>query len=245
MKIQRTVYKFLSVYSFLLILGLFNFAKGQEAPILQAADSLFLDQRYTQAYQEYDKILESGKASPGMLLRMAYIQESLGNIPKTLYLLNIYYRQTSDKDVLGKIKKLAEAEKLSGYEYSDAEYFRGVFRQYRTTVITSLVAICGVLFLLLVYSRFRLNRKPVWQGMLLLFMLAGLFYITNLPVNEPKGIVAQDNVYLMDGPSAGSGVADVIRKGHRLKILGREDVWLRVEWKEKVLYVKETALKQV
>ena len=245
MKIQRTVYKFLTVYSFLLIGGLFNFAKGQGIPELQTADSLFREQRYTQAYQEYDKILDSGKASAGMLLRMAYIQESLGNIPKTLYLLNVYYKMTSDEEVLSKIGKLAKAEKLRGYEFSDNEFFMGVFRQYRNSIVLALVLISGALFLLLVYSRFRLNQKPVWQGVLLVLMLGGLFYATNLPLTEPRGIVANDYVYIMSGPSAGSAVVDVIRKGHRLKILGKEDVWYRVEWKEKVLYVKSTALKQV
>lgn len=245
MKIQRTVYKFLTVYSFLLIGGLFNFADGQGIPELKTADSLFTEQRYTQAYQEYDKILESGKASAGMLLRMAYIQESLGNIPKTLYLLNVYYKQTSDEEVLSKIGKLAKAGKLSGYEFSDNEFFMGAFRENRNSILWALLLVSGALFLLLVYSRFRLNQKPVWQGVLLVLMLGGLFYVSNFPLAESRGIVANDNVYIMSGPSAGSAVVDVIRKGHRLKILGKEDVWYRVEWKEKVFYVKSNALKQV
>ena len=245
MKIQRTVYKFLTVYSFLTLIALINPVLGQETASLQQADSLFREQRYTQAYQVYEKILETEKASPGMLLRMAYIQESLGNVSNTLYLLNLYYQQTSDRDVLRKIEKLAEQKKLVGYEYSDAEYFRGLIRQNRTYIIMGLMVICGLLFLWILYQRFRLGQRPVWQGVFLVVLLGGLYYFTNFRLTGDKAIVAHDYVYLMSGPSAGSSVVDVLRKGHRLKVLGREDVWYRVEWKNKVLYVKDIGVLQV
>ena len=245
MNIQRTVYKFLAVYSFLLLFALFNPVHGQEGNALQQADSLFKEQRYTQAYKIYEEILESGKASPGMLLRMSYIQESLRNVDRALYLLNLYYHQTNDREVLHKIEKLAEQAKLRGYEYSDEDYFRGLFRQYRAYIIMGLMLLCGAIFLLVVYQKFRLHRKPVWLGGLLVLLLGGLYYTVSFPVDGEKAIIAHDYVYLMSGPSAGASVVDVLRKGHRLKVLGREDVWYQVEWKGKVLYVKETGVKQV
>lgn len=245
MKIQSTVYKFLAVCSLLTLFAHLNPVAGQEQVALQKADSLFKEQRYTQAYRIYDEILESGKASAGMLLRMSYIQESLGNISRALYLLNVYYQQTNDEEVLQKIEKLAEQEKLQGFEYSDRDYFLGLFRQYRLYMIMSLMGLCGILFLWVVYSRLRQNQKPVWQGAILLFLLAGLYGLIRIPTNGHKAIIAKDYVYLMSGPSAGSSVVDVLRKGHRLKVLGREDVWYKVEWKNEVLYVKETGVKQV
>lgn len=245
MKIQRTVYKFLAVYSFLLFFAQYIPANGQENHTLQEADSLFQEQHYTKAYQAYDQILESGKASPGMLLRMAYIQESLGNVPTTLYLLNVYYQQTLDEEALGKMEKLAKTEKLRGYEPSDAELFSRFFRQHRNAITIGLMIFSGLLFLLVLYRKVRLGKKPVWEGVMLVLLLGGLYYFTNLSLTDQKAIVARDYVYLMSGPSAGSSAVDVIRKGHRLKVLGREDIWYKVEWKDKVLYVKETALKQV
>ena len=245
MKIQRTVYKFLAVYSFLVLFTQINPLQGQEAPSLQKADSLFREQRYTQAYQRYEEVLERGLASPGMLLRMAYVQESLGNTEETLYLLNLYYRQTSDREVLRKIEKLAEQEKLRGYEYSDVEYFQGIIRQYRAYIIIGLMVLCGALFLWMLYQRSRSRNRPVWQGVVLVVLLGGLYFFTNYPLNGTRAIIARDHVYLMRGPSAGSGVVDVLRKGHRLKVLGREDVWYRVEWKDKVVYVKDTGITQV
>jgi hypothetical protein len=43
----------------------------------------------------------------------------------------------------------------------------------------------------------------------------------------------------MKGPSAGSSVVDVIDGGHRIEVVGRQDVWLKVLWDGSVAYVKE------
>ena len=213
--------------------------------LLQKADSLFTEQRYTQAYKEYEKVLETGQASPVMLLRMAYIQESLSNESQVLYLLNLYYKQTADREVLKKIEDLAKAKNLKGYEYSDQDYFLGIIKEYREEIIMGLMLVSGLLFLFILYSRFRLGRQAQLSGICLILLLGILFYFTNNSISSPKAIVARDYVHLMSGPSAGSSVVEVIGKGHRLKVLGREDVWYRVEWDNKVLYVKETAVRKV
>lgn len=245
MKIQSIVYKFLSVYSILTLIALFNPLQGQETASLQQADSLFAQQRYSRAYQNYEQLLEEGVASPAMLLRMAYIQESFGNVPRTLYLLNLYYNLTADREVLRKIEKLAESRNLKGYEYSDKEYFMGTARQYRSQIIAGIMLLAGFLFLWMLYRKVRLKEKPIWSGLLLVLLLGGLFYFIKLPMDGRNAIVVQDYVRLMRGPSSGAGVVETIGRGHRLKVLGREDVWLRVEWNDQVLYVKETAITNV
>ena len=246
MKIQSIIYKFLTVYSILVVMALVNSPlRAQEPASLERADSLFTEQRYAQAYKEYEKILETGQASPAMLLRMAYIQESRSNESQVLYLLNLYYRQTGDKDVLQKIETLAKDKNLKGYEYSDREYVLGSVKQYREEIIMGLMALSGLLFLFILFRKFRMGQKPLWSGIALILLLGGLFYFANNPVSSPKAIIARDYVHLMSGPSAGSSVVEVIGKGHRLKVLGREDVWFKVEWDNKVLYVKETAVRKV
>lgn len=253
MKIQSIIYKFLSLYSFCAFLALFNPVKAQETPsgaaqeelLLQRADSLYAQQRYTQAYQEYETVLQSGQASPGMLLRMSYIQESLGNVSSALYFLNLYYQQTADKEVLAKIEELAESKNLSGYEYSDLDYFRTSLEQNRTLILMGLMLVCGVLFLLIVYRRFRQHERPVWLGLVLVVLLAGVFYFVNAPLIPERAIIIQEGAPLMSGPSGGSSLIRQINKGHRLKVLGKEDVWYRIEWEDRELYIKETAVTKV
>lgn len=253
MKIQSPVYKFLPLYSFCAFLAFFNPVKAQETSsgavqeevLLRQADSLYAQQRYTQAYQQYETVLESGQASPGMLLRMAYIQESLGNISSALYLLNLYYQQTADKEVLTKIEDLAASKNLAGYEYSDLDYFRGSLEQHRPMVLMGLMLLSGAFFLLIVYRRFRQHERPVWLGMVLVLLLGGIFYFVNTPLIPERAIIIQEGAPLMSGPSGGSSLIRQINKGHRLKVLGKEDVWYRVEWENRELYIKETAVTRV
>jgi hypothetical protein len=245
MKIQSFVYKFVSLYSLCTFFAFFSPLKAQESTNLQKADSLFERQMFTQAYQEYQQVLESGKASPAMLLRMAYIQESLGNVSSALYLLNLYYQQTTDREVLAKIEELAASKKLSGYEYSDIDYFRSVLQQNRGLLLMGLMLLTGVFFLLLVYHKFRLHHKPYWMGIIVVLLLTGIFYLVNTSLIPQRAIIMKEGAPLMSGPSAGSNLHQQLSKGHRLKVLGKEDVWYRVEWNEQVLYVKENAVIRV
>jgi hypothetical protein len=52
------------------------------------------------------------------------------------------------------------------------------------------------------------------------------------------GIVARPSVALMAGPSAGASWLSTAAPGDRLPVLGREDMWLRVRWQERVAYVR-------
>ncbi|MBK7650109.1 MAG: hypothetical protein IPJ20_04215 [Flammeovirgaceae bacterium] len=52
-------------------------------------------------------LYESGRYTPAMLLKMAYIQEGLGRISQSIYYLQLYYKATNDEQALSKIEELA------------------------------------------------------------------------------------------------------------------------------------------
>ena len=79
-------------------------------------------------------------------------------------------------------------------------------------------------------------------GLATVFMLGLLFAYVNLFTAPEEGIVSDNQTYLMSGPSAGSSVIAIINEGHQLKIKDKKDVWLKVEWREKNVYVKEDKL---
>lgn len=245
MKIQNIVYKFLLLYSFLPLFTFLNPVMGQNTALLAQGDSLYAQQRFTQAYEAYESVLEAGKASPGMLLRMAYIQESLNNTTQTLYLLNLYYEQTSKRDALQKMEELASAHQLQGYTYSDVDYFRNKLYRNRQYVIVGLMLLAGGLFLGMVYKKVRLGQKPVWIGITVVVLLAGLASVVNFPLSQEKAIVVKNYVPLMSGPSAGASVEEMINQGHRLQVLNKQDVWYKVQWGERTLYIKETSVAKI
>jgi uncharacterized protein YgiM (DUF1202 family) len=79
--------------------------------------------------------------------------------------------------------------------------------------------------------------------------LAGLFcfgvlYLNNF-VSIPSVITSENKVYLMEGPSAGASVSGIVSSGNQLQVLGKEDVWLKVKWMDKKVFVKESSVLHV
>src|ERR1041385_2293304 len=67
---------------------------------LKMADSLYLKKQYTQSLELYREIFDQHSYSPAMLLKMAYIEEGLGQNPMALYYINLYYEITHDPSAL-------------------------------------------------------------------------------------------------------------------------------------------------
>lgn len=240
MKLQNIVFKFI-LFSLLALPAL-----AAETPsTLQKADSLFSQRAYTEALPLYQELLEENKASPAMLLRMAYIQEGLGHVPEALYLLNLYYRETSDTEAAARIKELAGRHELSGYDIIEEEYLRSIIRRFQFPIVVTLLVLSLLLTGLIVYRRIRHRHRSVLTPLFLLLLLGGLAYFVNFRPSYSKGILVQDNTYLMRGPSAGAGVMTQLKAGHRLEVVGREDVWLKVIWNNEVAYVKEGFIRTV
>jgi hypothetical protein len=240
MKLQNIIFKILA-FSLLSLSAL----AAKPGETLLKADSLFNQQAYTEALPLYQQLLEKNRASPAMLLRMAYIQEGLGHIPESLYLLNLYYRETSDEDAAARIRELAGRYELSGYDIIEEEYLRSIIRRYQLPIVGTLLIFSLILTGLILYRRIKQQHRSVITTLFLMVLLGGLFYFVNVRPSYSKGILMQNNTYLMRGPSAGAGVLTQLKAGHQLEVLGREDVWVKVIWNNEIAYVKADFIETV
>lgn len=213
---------------------------------LMLADSLFAQKKYTQSFELYEDIQRSdNKATPAMLLKMAFIKEGLGDFTNALYYLNLYYLKTYNKRVLKKMENLADQNQLAGYNYDDAEFFLNLYHQYQLQVDLLISSLILLYFAFLIY-RIKTNKMPSKLPQLVFVcFLIGLFLINNFGREKPKAIVIAGSTYLMQGPSPGADVVDVIGKGHRVEILGKDDVWTKIAWNDQVAYIKEINLRSV
>ncbi|MDZ7649541.1 MAG: hypothetical protein U5K54_21605 [Cytophagales bacterium] len=75
---------------------------------------MFAKKQYTQSFERYQSLYESGRYTPAMLLK-SYIQEGLGRISQSIYYLQLYYKATNDEQALIKLKNSATKHKLEGY----------------------------------------------------------------------------------------------------------------------------------
>lgn len=211
---------------------------------LQQADSLFRAKQYTQAFVLYQSVLSEKNYTTAMLLKMAYIQEGLGHIGSCLYYLNLYHLASGDEQALGKMEELAQKKQLEGYTLSQRHVVKEWWQRNFSSISFLAVALSGFLLTLAFVQR---NRNAVFLP--LAFVAIGLlifsFVSSNFLNERSTAIVNGSRTYVLDAPSAGGTVVEVLSDGHRLQVTGATDVWQRVIWRDKVGYIKRGQLREV
>jgi hypothetical protein len=226
-------------YLLLLLLALSGLAQAA-ASDLSTADSLFSLRKYTEAFRQYDALHQTGQVTPAMLLKMAYIKEGLNDFAGALYYLNLHARLTSDEETMAKMRRLAERHQLKGYAYNDQEFLLRLARKYRLEIQWGLLAGCFGLSLVIFWES-RHGRKPAISVFFNLLFLAGLLILNNGWTDNQHAIVISDTV-LMSAASAASEPLSPVSRGHKVRVLERGDVWARIRWEGKDVYVRNAKL---
>ena len=213
-------------------------AQNQE---LKEGDSLFFDQKYTEAYERYEVLLDNNQASASMLLKMAFIQDGLGNYSQALYLLDKYYAISADRMAVGKIEEIAESNDLSGYSYDDIDYFYALLARYQLHIMALLAA---VVILLLVYisRKTKNNERPFAAGIIQLMVVSLLLVVVNARPSV-NAIIASDNSLLRSGPSAGAEPIEMLSKGHKVRVVDQDEIWTQIVWDGEEVYIRNNKLK--
>ena len=230
-------YKFLLFLLFPILTALDSNAD----PKLFEADSLFRSKKYTESKSIFSEITATGKASPALLLKMAYIDEGLGDYVQALFHLNSYYSMTSNEQALDKMRSIAEKKDLVGYKYSDYSFFRNLLTEFKGEIE---MCLCSIL-LLLSFLSFR--KKQVMKAFRpIIYIQIGLVFILGLWVNDvfeyDRAIINADNVILMSAPSAGAEPVEIIEKGHLIEVLSRHDTWVKILWYDQEVFIKTQKL---
>ncbi|MEJ0031606.1 MAG: SH3 domain-containing protein [Bacteroidota bacterium] len=212
---------------------------------LKMADSLYVKKQYTQSLELYQQIFDQHSYSPAMLLKMAYIEEGLGQNPMALYYINLYYEITHDQTALHKMDDMATKYNLSGYELSQTDHTLAVINQNKTAITTALSGVCVVLLSLMIYTIRRKNTRPYISFSFFILTAIILLSFANLDLAPLNGITKNAPAYLMSGPSPGAKVIGIINEGNRLPIRGRHDVWVKVKWRDGYAYLKENQVLEV
>ncbi len=207
---------------------------------VRMGDSLFVQKKYMQALSVYEKEIQHySQTSPAMLLKMAFITESLGDYTKTLYYLNLYHQRKPRQQVALKMNELASRYSLTGYDYGDWDFFLIFYRRYYLLLVMGLIALSTWMLIGMIRKKIRQKFVAGRHGMALIVFLASMLVVYNLPFNNHKAIVREEYAYLMDAPSAGAKLVQIIRKGNRLSIQGEQDIWLHTRWAGKPAYIRK------
>jgi hypothetical protein len=212
---------------------------------LKMADSLYTKKQYTQSLDIYRDIFKDKTYSPAMLLRMAYIEEGLGQNSMALYYINLYYEATHDQSALAKMEDMATRYNLAGYEANKNDYALARIAEYKTAIITVLGAVCVLLFSLMIYTMRRKKIKPYISFSFFILTVILLVSFANRDLSPSNGIIQNAPAYLMSGPSPGAQVIGIVAEGNRLPLRGKTDVWVRVKWRDGYAFLKENQVLEV
>ncbi len=214
-------------------------AEGAPDRLLHLADSLFEGGKYTEAFGMYEEILKKvGAYSPQMLLKMAYVREGLEDHAGALYYLNLYHRHNPDEKTLLKMASLADEKQLKGYRYDDRAYFFFLLNKHRTAIILGLLAFAAI-FPLAVFQIRRKGGQAIPIAVFQTVITALIVFVVFVGPEKPQGIINNATVFLMDSPSAGGKLLATVGKGHKVDILGQEDIWYRIRWEGTEAYIRK------
>jgi hypothetical protein len=228
---------------FILILGFLQPVRSQtDIQKLSSADSLFKEKKLAEAYHLYYDLWQNHRwYSPQMLLKMAYIKESSNDYAGALYYINLYQLQNPDKNVSQKIKNLADKNHYTGYDYNDFDYLLTLFHQYDVYVIILLMSAAFIIFVTIIRKR-RSKELVLYHPIIFMLFLGAAYLLINYSDTYQKGIIGNNMVYLMGGPSAGAELRQVVDKGHMVTIKGKDDVWYQIDWRGEDAYIHQKNL---
>jgi hypothetical protein len=176
---------------------------------------------------------------------MAYIQEGLGNIGKALYHLNLYYLASNDKEVLFKMEELAEKYNLDGYAASDKEHFLSFYHDYYSYISLVLAAILIFALSAIFYTRVKLRKRPIAGPIALMVIVIAFAIHLNMGERVSSAILTAKRAYIMTGPSAAAPLLTITGEGHRVEVIGKRDVWMKILWNGQIGYVRDQMLQPI
>jgi hypothetical protein len=235
----RKIFKILLTF-ILIVYASAAYSAENNLKTLISADSLFEKKQYTESMELYERCFHSGFYTPRMLIRLSLIKEGLGDYTYALYYLNVYYTKIPDKAVLKKMDELAGRYNLEGYEYNDLVFFISLYHRYYVYIIFSFL-FASLLFLIYLYVKKREKSGMGLRPLLFMFILGAVYIISNYDIMPHRAIVNSD-ASLMSAPSSGAELVGHIKKGHRVTVKSRKDIWCKIEWRGQVVFVRENSL---
>ena len=224
--------------NFFLICLLIIFFNSDLKSQLIKADSLFNLNKYSESKVLYDSIFyKKNKYSNSMLLKMATIEENLGNYEKSIYYLELFQKNKNENKVLDKINNIVDNKNLNGFENSDKKIFINIYKKYRNNILALLLTLTSIIFIV---NLVRYFRKNVVNFALPFFYISSFLSLLIINIKPPSdAIVFKDYTFIMKEPSSGSDLYSILNKGDKLIVSKDLKVWYEIILNGEKRYVRK------
>ncbi len=224
--------------NFFLICSLIIFFNSDLKSQLIKADSLFNLNKYSESKVLYDSIFyKKNKYSNSMLLKMATIEENLGNYEKSIYYLELFQKNKNENKVLDKINNIVDNKNLNGFENSDKKIFINIYKKYRNNILALLLTLTSIIFIV---NLVRYFRKNVVNFALPFFYISSFLSLLIINIKPPSdAIVFKNYTFIMKEPSSGSDLYSILNKGDKLIVSKDLKVWYEIILNGEKRYVRK------
>ena len=224
--------------NFFLICSLIIFFNSDLKSQLIKADSLFNLNKYSESKVLYDSIFyKKNKYSNSMLLKMATIEENLGNYEKSIYYLELFQKNKNENKVLDKINNIVDNKNLNGFENSDKKIFINIYKKYRNNILALLLTLTSIIFIV---NLVRYFRKNAVNFVLPFFYISSFLSLLITNLKPPSdAIVFKDYTFIMKEPSSGSDLYSILNKGDKLIVSKDLEVWYEIILNGEKRYVRK------
>jgi len=226
------------VKNFFLICSLIIFFNSDLKSQLIKADSLFNLNKYSESKVLYDSIFyKKNKYSNSMLLKMATIEENLGNYEKSIYYLELFQKNKNENKVLDKINNIVDNKNLNGFENSDKKIFINIYKKYRNNILALLLTLTSIIFIV---NLVRYFRKNLVNFVIPFFYISSFLSLLIINIKPPSdAIVFKDYTFIMKEPSSGSDLYSILNKGDKLIVSKDLEVWYEIILNGEKRYVRK------
>lgn len=230
--------------NFFLICSLIIFFNSDLKSQLIKADSLFNLNKYSESKVLYDSIFyKKNKYSNSMLLKMATIEENLGNYEKSIYYLELFQKNKNENKVLDKINNIVDNKNLNGFENSDKKIFINIYKKYRNNILALLLTLTSIIFIV---NLVRYFRKNVVNFALPFFYISSFLSLLIINIKPPSdAIVFKDYTFIMKEPSSGSDLYSILNKGDKLIVSKDLEVWYEIILNGEKRYVRKKNIRLI
>ncbi|WKV11084.1 hypothetical protein [Marivirga harenae] len=210
---------------------------------LVMADSLYEKKQYISAIKIYDKIYKEGKSSPAMLLKLARIEEGMGNIGNSIFYLENYFQQTKDETALQYLKETTEKKNAIGFEYGlsyKADLFYKEWKIYLQSFL-SILLLFG--FGMMIKNQKSATKKRSYFAFTIFPIL--VIALLNNYQGKSEAIIISTPSFLLEGPSSGANLIEKVNSPAKVQVKDQIDVWSKVVFEDKVAYIKTSQIKSL
>lgn len=210
---------------------------------LVRADSLYQKKQYISAIKIYNQIYQKGESSPAMLLKLARIEEGMGNIGNSIYFLENYYQQTKDEKVLEYLQKIISEKNAVGFNYGLSYQADLIYKEWKIYLqLFFLVLLFFSIGMMVKYQKANPKKKNYFT--LAIIPILVVAFLNNYDGKSDAIITAKPS-FLLEGPSAGANLVQTINVPAKIQVKDQIDVWTKVVFEDEVAYVKTSQLKKL